>query len=237
MSKTRLFSCLLLMAVAFCLAIGAVPQYQDRAGLEKKIESLMQNLRDKEKEFLAPAPEDQQAFASFLRQSDTGLARLLPREKYGNKLLTSGGGAYYSFARLTHEYGFGSDISLEQNQFGVGFAGADFGFLTKLGDVSLDTITVEHPGVQFLAAFDTPSKEAEAREQYRRAYPGFEQGGFTYAHRIPAAVNVTYAVRSISYRNSDILVGFRVIRQDSDGSMVLLWKILKRFPTPELTPR
>jgi hypothetical protein len=237
MSKTRLFSSLLLMVVAFCLATGTAPESQDRAMLEKKIESLMETLRGKEKEFLAPALEDQQAFAGFLRQPDTGLARLLPREKYGNKLLTSGGGAYYSFARLTHEYGFGSDISLEQNQFGVGFAGADFGFLTKLGDVSLDTITVEHPAVQFLATFDTPSKEPEAREQYRRAYPGFEQGGFTYARRIPAAVNVTYAVRSISYRNSDILVAFRVIRQDSDGSMVLLWKILKKFPTPELAPQ
>ena len=237
MSKTRSFSSLLLIAVAFCLAIGAAPQVQDRAMLEKNIVSLMETLRDKEKEFLAATIEDQQAFAGFLRQPDTGLTRLLPREKYDGKLLTSGGGAYYSFARLTHEYGFGSDISLEQNQFGVGFAGADFGFLTKLGDVSLDTITVEHPGVQFLAAFDAPSKEAEAREQFRRAYPGFEQGGFTYATRLPATVNVTYAVRSISYRYSDILVGFRVIRQDSDGSMVLLWKTLKKFPKPELTPQ
>jgi hypothetical protein len=234
MFKPKLFSSLLLLSAIFCLAIGAAPQSQDRAKLEKKIESMMEKLREREKEFLAPSSEDQQGYAGFLRQPDTGLTRLLPREKYDGKLLTRGGGAYYSFPRLTHEYSLGSDITLEQNQFGVGFAGADFGFLTKLGDVSLDTISLEHPGVQFLSMFVPPSKEGEAREQYRRGHPGFEQGGFMYASRIPAAANVTYALRSICYRDSDILVAFRVIRQDSDGSMVLLWKILKRFPTPEL---
>jgi hypothetical protein len=224
------------VSLLFCSAIVAAAQSQDRSKMEKKIEELMEKLRVKEAEFLAPSAEDQQAFASFLRQPDTGLARLLPREKYSGKLLTSGGGAYYSFVRLTHEYGYGSDVSLEQNQFGVGFAGADFGFLTKLGDVPIEAVTLEHPGVQFLAAFVAPSIEAEARAQYRRSYPGFEQGTFTYTSRIAAAVNMTYAVRSIGYRNSDVLVAFRVIRQDADGSMSILWKILKRFPTPQLNP-
>jgi hypothetical protein len=200
------------------------------------MEALMEKLREKEKEFIAPASEDQEAFAQFLRQPDTGLIRLLAREKYDGKLLMRGGGAYYSFVRLTHEYGYGSDITLDQNQFGVGFAGADFGFLTKLGDIPLDTVSIDHPGVQFLATFTTPSLEAEAREQYRRAYPGFEQDGFTYSRRIYATVNMTYALRSVSYRESDVLVAFRAIRQDTDGSVVLLWKILKRFQKPQLNP-
>jgi hypothetical protein len=43
-------------------------------------------------------------------------------------------------------------------------------------------------------------------------------------------------LRAINYRVSDVLVAFRVIRQDADGSMILLWKMLKTFPTPELKP-
>lgn len=236
MFKSIPFLSLLFPALVFCFAIGASPQSQDRAKLEKKIESLMEKLRSKEEEFLSPASEDQEAYADFLRQPDTGLLRLLPREKYEGKLLTRGGGAYYSFSRLTHEYGFGSDISLERNEFNVGFAGADFGFLTRLGDASLDTISLEHPGVMFLAAFQAPSSESEARDQHRRGHPGFDVRGFTYASHVPALANTAYALRSVGYRNSDVLVAFRVIRQDTDGSMILLWKILKKFPTPQLTP-
>jgi hypothetical protein len=233
MFHSRLFASFLLLAF---LLTGAAAQSQDRSKLEKKIESLIEKLKSKEQEFLAPASEDQVAFAAFLRQPDTGLLRLLPREKYDGKLLTSGGGAYYSFTRLAHEYGLGSDINLEQNRLKVGFVGADFGFLTRLGDVSIETVSLQHPGVQYLAAFNAPSKDAEAREEYRRGHPGFDVGGFTYANHLPALANSAYALRSISYRNSDVLVVFRVVRQDSDGSLVLLWKILKRFPVPQFTP-
>ena len=73
---------------------------------------------------------------------------MLPREVYesevykkNRKTLTiRGGGAYYSFARLTHEYGYGSDLSLDSGYLSVGFAGADYGMMIDLGDVSLDEI-------------------------------------------------------------------------------------------------
>jgi hypothetical protein len=226
------------LAVAFALtlltAAGASAQPTDRTALAKEIESLREQLRQKEQELLAPSAEDRAAFADFLRQPDTGLIRLLPREKYQDKLTMNGGGAYYSFTRLTNEYGFGSDIGLEQGQLGVGFAGADFGFLSKLGDVPLAAVTFDHPGVRLLAEFTSPTKEAEAREQYRRGYPGFNANGFDYTHRLRARVDTTYVLRSINYDRSDVLVAFRVVREDADGSLILLWKLLKKFPAPEL---
>jgi hypothetical protein len=36
----------------------------------------------------------------------------------------------------------------------------------------------------------------------------------------------------IRFDVSDALVAFRVTRQDQDGSVVLLWKTLKKFPAP-----
>ena len=94
------------------------------------------------------------------------MARLMPREKYDHVLVTRGGGADYSFTRLTNEYGWGTQIGLE-GYLSTGFAGADFGFLTSLGDIPLDGVTLDQPGIRYLADFVAPTKEPQAREQGR----------------------------------------------------------------------
>jgi hypothetical protein len=94
--------------------------------------------------------------------------RLLPREKYDRVLAINGGGAYYSFAQKTHEYGQGSDIELQQGNLSVGFAGADYGFLIDLGDVNLLDVNKETPELSFLAAYSPPADEPAVRAEYRR---------------------------------------------------------------------
>ena len=229
---------LLSLLVISCLIVAGAPaasaQSTDRAGLLVKLDSLRDQQQKKEATFLAPAAEDFAAYSEFLKQPDTGMARLMPREKYDGTLLINGGGAYYSFTRLTNEYGYGSDIELQQGKLQVGFAGADFGFMTSLGDVPIDSVTADDPGIHFLADFNTPSAEAEARAQYRRSGEGFMAEGFTYRNSLTATSNTSYALRSISYGDSDVLVALRVTRQDADGSVVLAWKVLKRFPVPQL---
>lgn len=234
MPRSKWFASFPVSILLLGVPIAASAQLQDRSQVQAKMESLRAQIQAKEKVFLAPTAEDLAAFAEFLRQPDTGMARLMPREKYDGKLLIRGGGAYYSFARLTNEYGYGSDIGLEQGQLRVGFAGANFGFLTSLGDLAIDSVTAENPGVSLLAEFKTPSTEPDAREQQRRTGSGFEAEGFTYRNFLPATLNTTYAVRSINYSVSDVLVVFRVIRHDADGSLTLVWKILKRYPVPLL---
>jgi hypothetical protein len=200
--------------------------------LHAKVESLVKRIKEKEKELLAPSLEDERAFAGFLAQPDTGLIRLFPR---GTQELTiRGSGAYYSFARLTHEYGHGSDIQLQSEHFSVGFAGADFGFLVSLGDMPLENVNLETEGVRSLAAYIAPSETAKAREAYAQSAFGFEMEGRAYKKEVPALVNATYALRSIVYEASDVLVAFRVVRKDTDGSLVLLWKKLRDYPKPPL---
>src|SRR5262249_1579301 len=36
-----------------------------------------------------------------------------------------------------------------------------------------------------------------------------------------------------NYEEDDVLVVFRVHRQDTDGSLIIAWKLLKRYPTPQ----
>lgn len=231
MSRRTLF--VLAMLVGFC-SLPLVARAQDRAQVAAEIESLREQIKAREAALLAPAREDLEAFAEFLAQPKTGIVRLLPREKWDGKLSMRGGGAYYSFTRLVHEYGFGSDISLEQNRLGVGFAGANFGFLVNLGNVPLEEVTTATDGVRYLAAFKTPSAEPDARVEQRRSSTGFEVEDWTYKSWLPVFTKQTYAVRSVDYNNSDVLVAFRVVRKDADGSVVLLWKMLKKFPKPEL---
>ena len=236
MILSRMFSfAAMLVCVAF-IAMAAPAQSVDRTALEGEIRALIGELKTTEQQFLEPSDKDKRKNAELLTEPDTGLIRLLPRETFDNKLTIQGRGAFYSFFRLTHEYGFGSDVSLEQGQFSVGFAGTDFGFLTRLGKVALEGVSVDDPAAQFLATFTPPTVEADAREQYRRAGSGFEMNGFSYSNRLPVKAKNVYLLRSISYRRSDLLVAFRVVSQDSDGSVVILWKILKRFPVPELVP-
>jgi len=70
-----------------------------------------------------------------------------------------GGGAYYSFARLTHEYGFGSDIALESGYLCVGFAGFDYGMLLNLGNVPLQQVSLDTPATAYLASYSPPRSD------------------------------------------------------------------------------
>jgi len=227
-------SLIVISSFALAGAPEAGAQSLDRAELRLKIESLRDQLQTKEARFLAPSAADLAAYSEFLKRPDTGMARLMPREKYDGNLLINGGGAYYSFAKLTNEYGFGSDIELQRAKLQVGFAGADFGFLTSLGDVPIDAVTADQMGVRFLLSFSTPSLETAARAEYRRASEGFLADGFEYRNSLQASVNTTYALRSINYGISDVLVALRVTRQDTDGSLILVWKTLRTFPVPQL---
>ena len=230
MTRYVLLSAALLITLV--LNIAAHAQTDARARAAAEIESLREQIKAKEAVLLSVSREDEERYAAFLTQPNTGLVRLLPRENWDGKLSTRGGGAYYSFTRLTHEYGYGSDIQLEQGQFSVGFAGADFGFFVNMGDVPLESISLETEAVKPLVESLTDAPEKGAREQQRRASEGFKEGERTYTDRLAAVAGNTYALRSVNYDRSDVLVVFRVVRAEDDGSVVLLWKMLKSFPKP-----
>jgi hypothetical protein len=226
------------------LTLTALPicaQTQSREDLINEITAKRAELLRLEDAFLSPSEEDRAKYANFLSQSDTGLIRLLPREKYdpdvkqaNNKLTIRGGGAYYSFVRLTHEYGFGSDISLYDGWLSTGFAGANYGIMTTLGNTPLESVTVDAPAVQFLATHTPPSEEPKARIEQTKWGQGEMIEGTTYGERLRMGLNTTYLVRSVDYNTSDVLVAFRVVRIDTDGSATILWKLLKKYPAPKL---
>ena len=231
---TKRLTLLTFHVLALVLLLSPSAAAQDRDKLQNEIQSLREQLKVKEDELLAPSAEDRSRFAEFLSQRDTGIARLMPREKYRDKLTIREGGAYYSFTRLSNSYDADPQIALEQGILSTGFVGADFGFLTSLGDTPLEKIDLASQAVTYLAEFVAPAPEPSARDEQRRTGAGFINAGQTYRRSIPAVINHTYILRSISYDRFDVLVAFRVVRKDTDGSLTLLWKKLKEFPTPFL---
>jgi hypothetical protein len=242
MKKTFAVTTFSLTLVLACLNVAAQTQPaqspQSRDEVIKQIELKRAELAELEKQVLAVSNGDREQFTAFLSQPQTGLVRLLPRETYdGNgkrRLAISGGGAYYSFARSTHEYGHGSDIALEQGELSVGFAGADYGLLLNLGDISLDQVVSDHVATRALLDYTPPIKEAEVRGEKRKLWQGIELSGFNFKSRVPAKLSNTYLLRSVSIDRSDTLIAFRVVRKDSDGSLILVFKMLKKFPVPKM---
>src|SRR5215208_5054783 len=96
-----------ILVALFLAAVSSFAQTQSREDILKQIEAKRAELDSLEKRFLSPSEADKAKYADLLRQPNTGLIRLLPREKFGNNnqrngLSINGGGAYYSFVRLTH---------------------------------------------------------------------------------------------------------------------------------------
>jgi hypothetical protein len=217
------------------------PWYQEQWGRHTSSTPDFREARVLKKGVLAPSPSDRTAFAGFLRMPNTGLIRLLPREVYDSetyhtkrRLNIRGGGAYYSFADLTHAYGFGNDIELDHNILSVGFAGADYGMLTNLGGRSLEEVTLIDPRTRFMAEYKPAKPEPDARFEFRRFQNGVTIDGVLYRSKLPVQVGTTYLLRSIVYRKSDVLVAFRVVRKDTDGSVIIAWKVLKEYRVPQL---
>lgn len=192
------------------------------------------------KGLLAPSVQDREDHSAFLKGRYTGLIKLLPREIYDwrtyhteKRLDVKGGGAYYSFYFLSHEYGYGSDLSLDHNSLSVGFVGADYGILADLGDLPLESLSGGHESAAFLAQYESAPSVAAARCESKRFRNGLNIGGVFYKSSVPVHVNSTYLLRSIIYLKWDQLVGFRVVRQDADGSVTIAWKLLKNWYPPQ----
>lgn len=189
------------------------------------------------KGLLAPSAQDIAGNSTFLQQKDTGLMKLLRSEipdQTAKRVKVRGGGAYFSFFYLSHDNIYGSDIQLDQNMLSVSFAGSDYGILTDLGDVSLVDVSVDDSRAAFIATYKPARSSLDLRCETQRFHDGVSMNGSLYSLSLPVKVNSTYLLRSIKYYRSDLLVGFRIIAQESDGSVTILWKVLKQYWRPAL---
>ncbi|HQR35121.1 MAG TPA: hypothetical protein PLK30_20455 [Blastocatellia bacterium] len=206
-----------------------------------------EELTPKERKVLEPAPEDLKEYAEFLRQSGSGIFRLMRVDKQTHRKVVSadalnitgdvllvGGGAHYSFSKKNHNADKWSDISWGEDWFHAGVGGDAVGVLAELGNTRLEDIGLDSKGVDYLAKLTPVTTEAAAEQQFQLFEKGVTEDGMKYALFVPWKLDTTYVLRSISYGRSDLLVAFRAVRQDQNGSLIILWKKLKSYATPNL---
>ncbi|MBS1788715.1 MAG: hypothetical protein JST85_13390 [Acidobacteria bacterium] len=224
-----------------------------RVGVPKK-----PKLSKEAKAYLSPPEDLVLSYKDFLKQKNTGIAKLLPRKEKKSQMIVSAekpevyipsryGGASYSFSTRKNDDDFCEEIILDNDiykypslpgtAFWVGGGGADIGLITKLGNVDLNDIILERKESQFLANIIPPVQEPVAREYQKMTFTGFYIDGVFYKRMTQAEENTTYLLRSIRYDRADVLVAFRTIRKESDGSFVILWKMLEKNPIPVLKKR
>lgn len=206
---------------------------------------------DLEKKLLEPSDEDEQEFADFLREPDSGLIRMYPlgrRRVVSLEDLASGRrpgfGAFaslYSFSKAKHGnclHGYvdprlgWAELRLINGRFITGFTGESLGVMVALGDVPLESVTPDTYGVTGLTNITPPTDYFEAANLSRRNRAGFALERFRYGSALPVAEKMTYVLRSTSNKRADVLVGFRVVRIEESGAVTVVWRKLKSYPKP-----
>ena len=195
----------------------------------QKIDELNGQIKILEDDILLPENKDLEK----AQKEGFSVFRIMPRELYDHKLTVQGGGAYYSFTTKSHDYQKIAQIGLEQNRLKVGFAGADYGFIADLGEIALADVTKETAEVNFLINYQPPTNEPEVRIEQRRAW-NYESGGLVFKSYIPSTVGHSYVLRAISFDDADTLVAFKIYRKDTDGSLIIFWKLIENFEKPIL---
>ncbi len=215
----------------FVIFLASIINAQDLSREQKlqKILDLNNQIRILEKDFLLPDAKDLEK----AQKENFNVVKLNPREKYDRKLLIQGGASYYSFTKNSHNYQDIAQIGLEQNNLKVGFAGADYGFITDLGEIPLAEVSKEILDVSFLANYKPPFNISEIRIEQRKAH-NYEANGIIYKSRMPAVVGHTYVLRAITFDRADVLVALKVHRKDADGSLIIFWKIIEVFEVPTI---
>lgn len=210
---------------------------------------------EKDLEAVAVSAEDVSRFAAFLKQPRTGIFRFhdISKCEESQKVYNveepcpahiPEKGSAYSFLEEDYEFKLLSDISLEKSIFRVRKLGT-LSFLTDLGSVSIENLTLNADGIREMAEFVPSVDKKVVVAQYKIASKGFQVGKHIYKTSHPLKENSTYALRSIAYRMQspnmsiktkrlDIIVIFRVVRTHGDGSVSILWKELQRKDAPKL---
>lgn len=170
------------------------------------------------------------------------------------------GTSFYSFREKDYSDNLFFDVFLKDGKIITDSLLAQ-GILVKLGNFSLDNVDLKSPGAKFLVDFKPAENGTAIKDQYDRIDRGVEADGYKYSKAVTARVGGVYLLRVVAYhlqrkfldelaadetnrenlkfillnqdKRADITIAFRIIRQDVNGNLTIIWKELERKSSPE----
>jgi hypothetical protein len=235
-----------------------------QAILQASVQTIYRKPTREELNMLAPSDGLQRQFSAFLKQDNTGLFKLVVDSGCGGntnivsakekclKFTMPGAGNSYSFRTNNYRIRHLADLTFTANSF-LATGVLAHGILVNIGDVALESVTLQTAGVKFLAEFEPSIDFDKAEAINRQLIAGIKKDGFLYSRGLFAVENATYVLRSIAYNGKvmrsvrgipyneldfdnrkDITIAFRVVRSDADGSLNILWKELSKKDSPKI---
>ncbi len=184
-------------------------------------------------------PQESQPYTSFLSQPNTGIARLLSSESdraasntLENRLAPTAADSLPLAILMQRSQGLSPRLAIriEGDRFQIVQTDLDYGFMTDLGDVALETLLLPSSeqvsglseALQFFYSYRPPS-ELEAIQADRRRFMTGKVSGLNLSqpllNQATAAMNRTYLVRSIQFKVPEIITSGRTLLPNERSSL------------------
>lgn len=241
--KEKLITCfLLLLFVSFSFAQDDYEQYEAHRklrSLEERQWSLPKTRRLKlqlsatDAQKIQPSERDLQNYANFLKNKNTGIAKVFQDRKCIQKVIKIndlrcldaiqiyGNGSYFTFTERTYFRYYFTELYFADGVFKVyPLMDTSFGMIKDLGDVAIESIDKTSIQIKELVEFKAPKKITEINPQL-------------FQHQATVKRNNTFAARFVHYPNPyseklrNSLYVFRVVGFNSDESVTIVWKKIK----------
>jgi hypothetical protein len=219
-----------------------------------------------ELQLVAPDPRLYERYREVLMRPNAGLFKLVPDAgcAENSKVVTAsevcmkfgfpGAGNSYSFRTKSYRIRNLADLTFSDSHLIITGA-LTHGVLVDLGDVPLESISLQSAGLKYLIEFQPTTGFKAANTVNESLGNGVKLDGFLYTRSLSAVEDNTYALRSIAYRGRvmtavkgvpyneldfdrrrDIVVVFRIVQKDADGSISILWSQLSDQEAPKIKP-
>lgn len=213
---------------------------------------------------LAPRSEIVQRHKTFLSQPDSGIFRLaddigcvydvqvISADDRCRTRTMPGSGSSYSFRTKNYRIRELADLALKDRRLeasGIWITG----IFATLGDVPVEGVVLGDAVPSQMAAIRPASNVTEFRSLEEKYSSLSSEGGVKLSRTVVIKSDMTYLMRSIAYkgkakrvlsgvtfnefdfdRRRDVLVAFRVVDVDADGSVTIVWRKLVDVESPKL---
>lgn len=234
------------------------------SNLQRDVELIYRKPAKKELKLVEPRRELFDNYAGFLRQSNTGLTKLIADKGCSEnmkvvvatddclKYTMPGAGSSFSFRTKTYRIPRLADLTFTDKSFQA-TGNLLHGILVNVGNVPLENVNLQTKGLKYLTDFQPEPDFEKGKVIGAKLVEGIENDGFLYRRGLFIVENTTFVLRSIAYggksfrsiagitynefdfdKRKDIIIAFRIVEKDAEGNVTILWRQLQEKVSPDI---